>query len=83
VKSLLLLLLESGLSYIVVIESLYSYIFNVNYTEICKLLLIILYKQMGLSRYGVIKPKSVIYVKHEYLPVYVNVNKNNGMHVYA
>lgn len=51
-KSLLLLLLESGLSYIVVIESLYSYILNVNYTEICKLLLIYLYKQMGLSRYG-------------------------------
>lgn len=51
-KSRLLLLLESGLNYIIVIEYIYSYILNVNYTEICKLLLIFLYKQMGLSRYG-------------------------------
>jgi len=69
-----LLLLESGLKYIIVIECLYSYILNVNYTETCKLLLIFLYKQMGLSRYGLIKPKSVIYVKHESYAVYVHVN---------
>ncbi|GGN29668.1 hypothetical protein GCM10007984_34330 [Shewanella putrefaciens] len=36
-KPRLLLLLESSLNYIIVIESFYSYIFNVNYTEICKL----------------------------------------------
>lgn len=51
-KSRLLLLLESGLRYIIVIEYLYSYILNINVTETCKLLLNFLYKQMGLSRYG-------------------------------
>jgi len=51
-KSRLLLLLASGLSCIIVIKDLYSYIFNVDYTEICPLLFIFFYKQMGLSRYG-------------------------------
>ncbi|SQH74648.1 protein of unknown function [Shewanella benthica] len=45
-------ILVSSLNYIIVIESIYSYILNVTNTENCKLLFNILYKQMGSSRYG-------------------------------
>ena len=73
-KSRLLLLLESGLKYIIVIECLYSYILNVNYTETCKLLLIFCTNRWVYLGTGLIKTQICDYVKHESCAVYVHVN---------